>query len=122
MASNRPDLNKSRWQTVRKQVRMRDHNRCRNCGATTKLSVHHIVKARNGGKDTLDNLVTLCASCHRRADAKPSPVFLGDPSHPVSSGANTPVSHPFRPSPDDLYPNRPQSRQWGATPGDSPGT
>jgi hypothetical protein len=46
MASNRPDLNKSRWQTMRKQARMRDGNRSRNCGATAKLSVHHIVKAR----------------------------------------------------------------------------
>ena len=39
MASNRPDLNKSRWQTVRKQVRMRDGNRCRVCGALCRRSV-----------------------------------------------------------------------------------
>jgi hypothetical protein len=34
---------------MRKQARMRDGNRCRNCGASAKLSVHHLVKARNGG-------------------------------------------------------------------------
>jgi 5-methylcytosine-specific restriction endonuclease McrA len=62
---------------------MRDGNRCRNCGATAKLSVHHIIKARNGGRDTLDNLVTLCASCHRRADAKPKAGFLGRQSRPI---------------------------------------
>jgi 5-methylcytosine-specific restriction endonuclease McrA len=112
MASNRPDLNKSRWQTMRKQARIRDGNRCRNCGATERLSVHHIVKARYGGRDTLDNLVTLCASCHRRADAKPKAAFLGASSHPDASGANTSPIHPFRPSPDDIHPNRPQSRQW----------
>jgi hypothetical protein len=112
MASNRPDLNKSRWQTIRKQVRMRDGNRCRNCGATARLSVHHIVKARNGGRDTLDNLVTLCASCHRRADAKPKAGFFTAGVTSRASGELTPVEHPFRPSPDDLYPDRRQSRQW----------
>jgi 5-methylcytosine-specific restriction endonuclease McrA len=112
MASNRPDLNKSRWQTMRKQARMRDGNRCRNCGATAKLSVHHIVKARNGGRDTLDNLVTLCASCHRRADAKPKAVFSGEGVTSRASGENTSPIHPFGPSLDDISPNRPQSRQW----------
>jgi hypothetical protein len=97
---------------MRKQVRMRDGNRCRNCGATAKLSVHHIVKARNGGRDTLEKLVTLCASCHRRADAKPKAVFFGAASTSRAPGENTSPIPPFRPSPDDLYPNRPQSRQW----------
>jgi 5-methylcytosine-specific restriction endonuclease McrA len=118
MASKRPDLNKSRWQTMRKQARMRDGNRCRNCGATAKLSVHHIVKARKGGRDTLDNLVTLCASCHRKADAKPKAGFLQEGVTSRASGENTSPIHPFKPHPDDLYPNRPQSRQWGATPVD----
>jgi hypothetical protein len=68
---------------------MRDGNRCRNCGANAKLSVHHIVKARNGGRDTLDNLVTLCASCHRRADAKAKGVFSGATATPQATGANT---------------------------------
>jgi hypothetical protein len=97
---------------MRKQARMRDGNRCRNCGANAKLSVHHIVKARNGGRDTLDNLVTLCASCHRRADAKAKGVFSGATATPQATGANTSPIHPFRPSPDDINPNRPQSRQW----------
>ena len=48
---------------------MRDGNRCVVCGATQRLSVHHVVKARDGGRDTLDNLVTLCVTHHRRADA-----------------------------------------------------
>jgi 5-methylcytosine-specific restriction endonuclease McrA len=97
---------------MRKQARMRDGNRCRNCGASAKLSVHHLVKARNGGRDTLDNLVTLCASCHRRADAKPKAGFFTAGVTSRASGELTPVEHPFRPSPDDLYPDRRQSRQW----------
>lgn len=97
---------------MRKQARMRDGNRCRNCGATAKLSVHHIVKARYGGRDTLDNLVTLCGSCHRRADAKPKAISSGASVTSRATGANTPVIHPFRPTLDDINPNRPQSRQW----------
>lgn len=67
--ARRPDLNKSRWQTLRKQVRQRDGNRCVVCGATQRLSVHHVTAAVDGGKDVLDNLVTLCATHHSRADA-----------------------------------------------------
>jgi hypothetical protein len=62
-------LNTSRWQTLRAQVRRRDGNRCVVCGATERLSVHHVVAAVDGGRDTLDNLVTLCVTHHRRADA-----------------------------------------------------
>ena len=36
--------------------------RCRN---TQFLEVHHRIPHGNGGHDTLDNLVVLCASCHR---------------------------------------------------------
>lgn len=67
--ASRPDLNKSRWQTLRAQVRRRDGNRCVVCGTTQRLSVHHVVAAVDGGRDTLDNLVTLCATHHSRADA-----------------------------------------------------
>jgi 5-methylcytosine-specific restriction endonuclease McrA len=90
LASSRPDLDKSRWQTLRREVRRRDGNRCRVCGATEKLSVHHIVKARNGGRDTLDNLVTLCARHHRQADALPSAVFSPRPVTPRPNVTNPP--------------------------------
>lgn len=88
--ASRPDLNTSRWQTVRQQVRMRDRNRCVGCGATEKLSVHHVVKAKDGGRDVLDNLVTLCVRCHRRADARGS-LFLSDPVTPRAFGGNPPL-------------------------------
>jgi hypothetical protein len=52
---------------VRRQVLARDHHRCRmrGCGQTRFLEVHHLVPRKAGGKNNLDNLVTLCASCHR---------------------------------------------------------
>jgi 5-methylcytosine-specific restriction endonuclease McrA len=72
--SSRPELNKGRWQAIRKQVRLRDGNRCRSCGTDgtdrgngkARLSVHHIDP---GGPDTYENLVTLCSPCHAQADA-----------------------------------------------------
>ncbi len=50
-------------------MRRRDGNRCVVCGSIYRLSVHHVVPAVEGGKDVLDNLVTLCPTHHSRADA-----------------------------------------------------
>jgi 5-methylcytosine-specific restriction endonuclease McrA len=35
------------------------------CGQTRFLEIHHLVPRAAGGKNRQDNLVTLCASCHR---------------------------------------------------------
>jgi hypothetical protein len=51
-------------------VRRRDGNACVVCGSTTKLHVHHVVPARLGGDDSMDNLVTVCVLHHRQADAQ----------------------------------------------------
>jgi 5-methylcytosine-specific restriction endonuclease McrA len=63
--ASRPELNRYAWQRLRAKVRARDGNCCRNCGATEKLSVHHI---QRGGPDTWENLVTLCSRCHAHAE------------------------------------------------------
>ena len=39
------------------------------CGRGDRLSVHHVVPARLGGGDSMDNLVTVCVLHHRQADA-----------------------------------------------------
>jgi hypothetical protein len=68
------------WQKVQRQVVERDGNRCRGewygerCTATTNLSVHHRVPARQllvEGRDLCDKslLVTLCRRCHAQADS-----------------------------------------------------
>ncbi|MCA9925321.1 MAG: DUF1998 domain-containing protein, partial [Anaerolineales bacterium] len=72
------------WQQQRKLVLERDNYRCRTCGALGKdgsvsLHVHHIRPFREFGyvpglndnykeANRIDNLVTLCPSCHRRAE------------------------------------------------------
>lgn len=45
-------------------VRARRHlkSACEHCGSTTKLGIHH--KNRNWRDNSIDNLMTLCASCH----------------------------------------------------------
>jgi 5-methylcytosine-specific restriction endonuclease McrA len=35
-----------------------------------KIACHHVIRRRDGGTDELSNLVTLCASCHMRREAR----------------------------------------------------
>ncbi len=53
--------------SVRREVLARDRHRCRvkGCGRTSFLEVHHLVPRSAGGENKPENLVTLCASCHR---------------------------------------------------------
>jgi len=52
------------WTIVRDAVLDRDGHRCRVCGDTDDLHVHHILPRHCGGADSPVNLVTLCADCH----------------------------------------------------------
>jgi DEAD/DEAH box helicase domain-containing protein len=61
------------WQQQRQLALARDGHRCRTCGAEGLLHVHHIRPFREYSStleaNQLDNLATLCPSCHRRAEA-----------------------------------------------------
>jgi 5-methylcytosine-specific restriction endonuclease McrA len=53
-------------------VHMRDQRQCtikdklgNRCGATRWLDIHHVVPRSLGGKDTLENLTTVCSAHHR---------------------------------------------------------
>lgn len=58
------------WSEIRKIILARDNNTCQMCGkhATSSLHIHHILKRRQGGTDCIDNLITLCHTCHASAD------------------------------------------------------
>jgi hypothetical protein len=60
------------WSKVRGDVLKRDNNVCQVClsTSTTKLHIHHILKRKEGGSDHLDNLITVCPSCHKKAYGK----------------------------------------------------
>ena len=47
-----------------KQVLERDSWRCQNCGTADNLQVHHRNWRSPMGHDCLENLITLCVSCH----------------------------------------------------------
>lgn len=50
----------------------RDDFKCRKCGldGTNEgdFDVHHIIPFKKSKDDSLVNLITLCASCHKKAD------------------------------------------------------
>jgi 5-methylcytosine-specific restriction endonuclease McrA len=59
------------WQNARQAARRRDGERCRQCGSTDKLEVHHVVPLAEGGAEfALSNLVTLCQECHLDAGGR----------------------------------------------------
>lgn len=58
------------WHGIRKQAIRRDKGRCRRCGSQRQLQVHHIVPYRDSQNNLLENLVTLCASCHMAVEYK----------------------------------------------------
>lgn len=53
---------------TRKFVLQRDNNECQVCQNKNNLHIHHIIKRVNGGDHSPQNLITLCASCHRHIE------------------------------------------------------
>jgi 5-methylcytosine-specific restriction endonuclease McrA len=53
--------------SVRQAALARDKHRCRASGCRNAhfLEIHHIAALNRGGTNDPDNLVTLCAACHR---------------------------------------------------------
>lgn len=56
------------WQDQRKKALARDEYRCVTCGSTDRIQVHHISPYRYSKSHDLDNLKTLCRSCHSREE------------------------------------------------------
>ena len=59
-------LAKGEYEIIRKRVLERDGWRCQECGLMKNLHIHHMRRRSQLGDDTMDNLITLCAACHRR--------------------------------------------------------
>lgn len=54
---------------LRDDVLIRDDFKCRCCGKSFKnmlpaITVHHVVQVSQGGRDEIDNLITVCSNCH----------------------------------------------------------
>jgi 5-methylcytosine-specific restriction endonuclease McrA len=84
----------ARRQQARAAARRRDGNRCRRCGSTDKLEVHHIVGLQDGGSEyDLNNLITLCSSCHHAEEGHGSTTGVGafTPAHSPSRNKRSAV-------------------------------
>lgn len=65
------------WFEIRDQIKKRDEYKCQKCGINEEesynifgqpLQVHHIIPYRECKEHSPENLITLCASCHRKED------------------------------------------------------
>jgi len=52
------------WSERSALIKERDNHKCKICGSSKVLQVHHQTKLRNGGTNLSANLVTLCKKCH----------------------------------------------------------
>jgi 5-methylcytosine-specific restriction endonuclease McrA len=52
------------YDRLREQVLRRDGWKCQYCGARSNLEVHHKEFRSQGGDDSGENLITLCAGCY----------------------------------------------------------
>jgi hypothetical protein len=68
--SNRPALDPDAYAEIRAKILARDHWRCQNpwCGRPKQLTVAHLVSRGRTGPDRPENLITLCAACHRATE------------------------------------------------------
>jgi 5-methylcytosine-specific restriction endonuclease McrA len=65
--SRRPRLrlDAALYKELHARILERDGWRCQICGRMSNLQVHHIQSRGRLGDDTGENLITLCASCHK---------------------------------------------------------
>ncbi|MBC8234932.1 HNH endonuclease [bacterium] len=70
---NNPDLQGKEYQqssrlseNLRIATLMRDDYQCTQCNKKSNLDAHHIIWKEHGGKDTIENLITLCKQCHKK--------------------------------------------------------
>ncbi len=63
------------WEAIRMVIYQRDKFQCQDCGITQQengrnLDVHHKIPYLFSGDNSIENLVTLCRSCHLQREAK----------------------------------------------------
>lgn len=68
------------WRLTRALVMLRDSDdtgrpHCMTCGSYEALEVHHNSYDRFPGYERLDDLITLCARCHRKQHLPPPPAW-----------------------------------------------
>jgi hypothetical protein len=68
------------WRERRKECYARDNWTCQDCGVKcrneVRIQAHHVIARRLGGGDELENLLTLCASCHQKRERRYSDALI----------------------------------------------
>ena len=54
------------YKPSRAMIYKRDNHTCQYCGATTRLTIDHVIPRCRGGEDTWENLVVACSSCNTK--------------------------------------------------------
>jgi 5-methylcytosine-specific restriction endonuclease McrA len=62
---SRVRLDPESYRQLCREVLQRDGWRCQSCGGLENLQMHHKEFRSRSGDDSEDNLITLCARCHR---------------------------------------------------------
>jgi 5-methylcytosine-specific restriction enzyme A len=70
-----------RWKFARTAAKQRDNWKCVECGARGRLEVHHIKRVKHHPELAydLENLKTLCVSCHAKVTAIETGIAPVDP-------------------------------------------
>lgn len=64
----RPEVREARkrFESAKRNGKLRQRDHCSRCGETDRLSLHHVVSLEQGGDPVeQSNLDTLCYYCHR---------------------------------------------------------
>jgi len=59
-------LDPEEYRSLHQEVLERDGWRCQQCGSLEALQVHHLQWRSGLGHDLEENLIVLCADCHRQ--------------------------------------------------------
>ena len=57
---------KNRVPYSKRNIMLRDDNKCCYCGDTYRLTIDHVIPTSRGGKSTFENCVTSCFACNNK--------------------------------------------------------
>ena len=73
---------------TRRNIFLRDNNKCQYCGRVNNLTIDHIIPKSRGGKDTWSNVTVSCVRCNnKKGDKTPEEAemkLMGTPYKPPS--------------------------------------
>lgn len=75
----RRGMSSTEYEKLRRIVIERDNHTCQQCGNTGKLFIRHVIPYRETQDNSLDNIITLCQSCHIKTELESGAWRKDDP-------------------------------------------